>query len=159
MFGGYARGRRKRGIDSEAEKAEAFISLMRHGWGQDEPLFRQLFTSAFMPDATPDQMKWFNDLQRISVSPETAAAIRDVNDDLDITEILPEIQTPTLVLHVRDDGVVAFDEGRRMASMIPNARFVALEGRNHLILEDEPAWDRFLTEVRAFLDEIDPVAT
>ena len=112
-----------------------------------------------MPDATPDQMKWFNELQRISVAPETAAAIRDVNDDVDIVDLLPEIDTPTLVLHVRDDGIVSFDEGRRMASLIPNARFVPLEGRNHLMLEDEPAWSRFVTEVRAFLAEIDPIAS
>ena len=43
-----------------------------------------------------------------------------------------------------------------MAAMIPDSRFVALEGKNHLILEDEPAWPRFIEEVRAFLAEPDP---
>jgi pimeloyl-ACP methyl ester carboxylesterase len=157
LYGGYSRGRRKRGSESEIEKADAFIAMIRHGWGQDEPLFRQVFTSAFMPDATPDQMKWFNELQRVSTSPEIAARIRDTNEDVDVTELLPSVEAPTLVLHVRDDGIVPFDEGRRMASLIPNARFVPLEGRNHLMLEDEPAWGRYVSEVRGFLEEIDPV--
>jgi class 3 adenylate cyclase/pimeloyl-ACP methyl ester carboxylesterase len=151
LYGGYARGRRQRGSKVEAEQADAFITLIRHGWGQDNPSFRQLFTSAFMPEATPDQMTWFNELQRVSTSPEVAARIRDANEDVDISELLPQVRAPTLVLHCREDGVVPFDEGRRMAALIPNARFVPLEGRNHLILEDEPAWSRFQSEVRAFL--------
>jgi pimeloyl-ACP methyl ester carboxylesterase len=155
LYGGYSRGGRMRGSESEREKADAYVTMIRHGWGQDDPRFRQLFTSAFMPDATPDQMNWFNELQRVSVEPEMAARIREAYADIDITELLPKVDVPTLVLHVRDDGVVPFDEGRRMASLIPNARFVFLEGRNHLMLEDEPAWGRFVTEVRSFLDEID----
>jgi len=154
LYGGYARGRRQRGSKAAAEQADAFITLIRHGWGQDNPSFRQLFTSAFMPDATLDQMNWFNELQRISTSPEMAARIRDANEDVEISDLLPQVQVPTLVLHCREDGVVPFDEGRRMAAMIPNARFVALEGRNHLMLEDEPAWRRFQTEVRNFLAQL-----
>ena len=155
LYGGYSRGRRKRGSEAEAEKAEAFITMIRHGWGQDNPSFRQLFTSAFMPDATPDQVNWFNELQHVSTSPEVAARIRSANDDVDISDLLPQVHVPTLVLHVRDDGMVPFDEGRRMAALIPNARFVSLEGRNHLMLEDGPAWTRFISEVRSFLNQID----
>jgi pimeloyl-ACP methyl ester carboxylesterase len=129
--------------------------MIRHGWGQDNPQFRQLFTSAFMPDATPDQVKWFNELQRVSTSPEVAARIRNANEDVDVSDLLPQVHVPTLVLHVRDDGAVPFDEGRRMAALIPNARFVALDGRNHLMLEHEPAWTRFVSEVQNFLNEID----
>jgi pimeloyl-ACP methyl ester carboxylesterase len=155
LYGGYSRGRRKRGSRAEAEKADAFITMIRHGWGQDNPQFRQLFTSAFMPDATPDQVKWFNELQRVSTSPEVAARIRNANEDVDVSDLLPQVHVPTLVLHVRDDGAVPFDEGRRMAALIPNARFVALDGRNHLMLEHEPAWTRFVSEVQNFLNEID----
>ena len=158
LYGGYSRGGRMRNSESEKEKADAFVTMMRHGWGQDDPRFRQLFTSAFMPDATPDQIKWFNELQRVSVEPEMAARIRDTNENVDITEMLPKVDVPTLVMHVRDDGIVPFDEGRRLASLIPNARFVSLEGRNHLMLEDEPAWGRFVTEVQAFLNELDHTA-
>ena len=101
-------------------------------------------------------MAWFNELQRITTSPENAARIRASNDLIEVTELLPQITAPTLVLHCRNDAAVPFDEGRRMAAMIPDSRFVALEGKNHLILEDEPAWPRFIEEVRAFLAEPDP---
>ncbi|MEM7022018.1 MAG: alpha/beta fold hydrolase [Pseudomonadota bacterium] len=153
LYGGYARGRRKRGSKAAIEQADAMVTMIRHGWGQDNPSFRQLFTSAFMPDATPEQMRWFNELQKICVSPETAARIRDANENVDVTEVLSQIRAPTLVLHCREDGIVSFDEGRRMAAMIPGARFVPLEGRNHLMLDNEPAWPRFLSEVKSFLGD------
>jgi class 3 adenylate cyclase/pimeloyl-ACP methyl ester carboxylesterase len=151
LYGGYARGRRRRKSATDAANADAFITMIRNGWGQNNPAFRQLFTSAFMPDASADQMEWFNELQRVSVEPETAARIREVNEDVDVTEMLRNVSTPTLVLHCREDGVAAFEEGRRLAAMIPDARFVPLEGRNHLMLQGEPAWDEFLREVQAFL--------
>ena len=156
LYGGYARGSRKRGSQVEIEQAEAMNTLIRHGWGQDNPAFRQMFTSAFVPDATPQQMEWFNELQRISTSPENAVRNRNANNDVDVTSLLGRIAAPTLVLHCRDDGVVPFAEGRRMAAMIPEARFVSLEGRNHLILDNEPAWPRFLEEVQKFLSEDEP---
>jgi class 3 adenylate cyclase/pimeloyl-ACP methyl ester carboxylesterase len=155
LYGGYSRGLQRRGSEAEVEKSEAYITMIRHGWGQDNPSFRQLFTSGFMPDATPDQMNWFNELQRVSATPEIASRIRSANDKLDVSDLLPQIQVPTLVLHARDDGIIPFDEGRRLASSIPNARFVALEGRNHVMLEDEPAWTRFVSEVRNFLNQLD----
>ena len=155
LYGGYSRGRKNVGSEVEAEKADAYATMIRHGWGQDNPSFRQLFTSAFMPDATPDQVNWFNGLQRVSAAPEVAARIQSANDNMDVSKLLPQVHVPTLVLHVREDGIVPFEEGRRLAASIPNARFVSLEGRNHLMLEDEPAWTRFVTEVQNFLNQID----
>ncbi len=152
LYGGYARGRRKRGSPEEIEQTEAIATLMRQGWGQENPAFRQIFTSRFAPGATAEQAQWFNDLQRVTASPDNAVRIRQVIDEIDVDSFLSEITAPTLVLHCRDDAAVPFEEGRRMAAMIPGARFVALEGRNHLILEDEPAWPRFLQELKAFLD-------
>ncbi len=96
-------------------------------------------------------MDWFNELQRVTISPENAVRIRKINANVDVVDLLPQIKVPTLVLHCRDDGIVPFEEGRRLAALIPDARFVALDGRNHLILEDEPAWPRFVQEVRNFL--------
>ncbi|MFQ5974363.1 MAG: alpha/beta fold hydrolase [Alphaproteobacteria bacterium] len=152
LYGGYARGRGKRGSPGMTERVEALITLIRLGWGQENPAFRQIFTSLFIPGGTPEQAQWFNDLQRISTSPENAARLLQAFQHIDVSHLLSEIATPTLVLHCRDDAAVPFQEGRRMAAMIPGARFVALEGRNHLILKDEPAWPRFLEEVRKFLD-------
>ena len=152
LYGGFGRGRKKRNSPTEAENADAFKTMIRLGWGQDDPAFRQLFTSAFMPDASPDQMEWFNELQRISVNPDIAARIRDTNDEIDVSQILPQVKAETLVLHCREDGVVPFEEGRRMAALIPHARFVPLDGRNHLMLEGQDAWDVFLREINTFLD-------
>jgi pimeloyl-ACP methyl ester carboxylesterase len=153
LYGGYAQGRNKRGSVDEQQRSEADQTLIKQGWGQENPAFRQFFTSSFIPDGSPEQMNWFNELQRTTTSPENAARIRMANDDVDIVALLPRVTVPTLVLHCRDDAVAPFDEGRRMAAMIPDARFVALEGRNHLILEDEPIWPRFIEEITNFLAE------
>jgi class 3 adenylate cyclase/pimeloyl-ACP methyl ester carboxylesterase len=150
LYGGFAQGRRKRGAE-EVAQSEAFLTLMRQGWGQDNPAFRQIFTSLFLPEGTPEQVKWFNELQRMTTSPENAVRLRRAVDDIDVTDLLPKVRAPTLVLHCRGDAVQPFSEGRRMAALIPNARFVALEGKNHLILDFEPAWRRFVDEIESFL--------
>jgi DNA-binding winged helix-turn-helix (wHTH) protein/pimeloyl-ACP methyl ester carboxylesterase len=151
LAGSFARGRQKRGSVQDAATAEAMMTLMRQGWGQENPAFRQMFTSLFIPDGTPEQVQWWNDLQRITTSPENAVRLRKVVDQIDVTHLLPQVTVPTLVLHCRDDAVQPFDEGRRVAAGIPGARFIALEGRNHAPLKGEPAWDRLLQEVRDFI--------
>lgn len=153
LYGGFARGGEKRGSSTSKDQAIAMRTLIQTGWGQDNPAFRQMFTSSFVPGGTAGQWDWFNEMQRISVSPENAVRLRQANDNVDVTELLAQIDIPTLVLHCKNDGVVPFNEGRRMAAMIPGARFVALEGDNHLILEDEPAWPVFVDEIRNFLAE------
>jgi pimeloyl-ACP methyl ester carboxylesterase/DNA-binding winged helix-turn-helix (wHTH) protein len=152
LYGGFARGRRRRGSSEQAAQAEALLTLMRQGWGQENPAFRQIFTSLFIPGATVEQMQWFNDLQRMTASPENAVRLRNVIDHIDISDLLAQVSVPTLVLHCRDDAVQPFDEGRRLAAGIRGARFVALDGRNHLILENDPGWNRFVTEVKSFIN-------
>ncbi len=151
LYGGYAVGWAKRSAE-EREKGNAIVELIRQGWGQDNPAFRQIFTSQMMPGATAEQSQWFNDLQRNTTSPENAARLRLAMGDIDVVSLLPRVTTPTLVLHTREDAVAPFDGGRKIASMIPGARFVPLESANHLLIESEPAWPRFLAEVRAFLE-------
>ncbi len=151
LYGGYAVGRNKRGTGAEKEENDAMATLMRLGWGQTNPAFRQLFTSRFVPGGTKEQAEWFNELQRITVSPEMAVRIFNANGDSDVTALLPQVRVPTLVMHARDDAQVPFDAGRRMAAGIPGARFVPLQGQNHLFLETEPAFGQFLEHTRAFL--------
>ena len=151
LYGGFARGRRKRGSEEDIASSDAFITLMRQGWGQENPAFRQLFTSLFIPGGTAEQVQWFNDLQRITTSPDNAARLRQALDLIDVTDLLPRVTAPTLVLHCRDDAVQPFEEGRRLAAGIPGARFVALEGRNHCILQGDSGWERFVDEIRRFL--------
>ena len=153
LYGGFLVGKRRTGSESDVQQADMQREMIRQGWGQDNPAFRQFFTTLFMPGATKEQMDWFNELQRTTTSPESAAKLRDVVDNTDISDLAGQISVPTLVLHCRDDGIVPFEAGRRMAAMIPDARFVALDGANHLMLEHEPAWPRFLSEVQSFLED------
>ena len=153
LYGGFAAGAREIGNEDYIEQIEMHQQLMRKGWGRNNPAFRQFFTSLFMPGGTKEQMDWFNELQRKTTSGETAARLTEVTAGINVTELLPQIKIPTLVLHCRDDALCPFEAGRRLAAGIPNARFVPLDGENHLILEDEPAWPRFLSEVRQFLAE------
>jgi DNA-binding winged helix-turn-helix (wHTH) protein/pimeloyl-ACP methyl ester carboxylesterase len=147
LYGGFARGRAKR----DPEHARTLLSLVRQGWGQENPAFRQFFTSLFFPEGTPEQMQWFNDLQRITTSPENAVRIMQATGEVDISDLLPQVRVPTLVLHCRNDAGVVLDEGRRLAAGIPGAKFVALESRNHLVLKSEPAWEKFIGEIKSFL--------
>ena len=151
LFGGFARGMLRRGDIHGIEQFEALMTLVRHGWGQENPAFRQIFTSQFIPGGTVEQAQWFNDLQRITTSPENAVRIMQAMAGIDVTDLLSRVKVPTLVLHCRNDARVAFEEGRRIAAGIPGARFVALEGSNHVILEDDPGRNRLLDEIREFL--------
>ncbi len=154
LYGGFAMGRTKRATtEAEREQDAAMLTLMRLGWGQDDSSFRQLFTSQFIPDGTREQMDWFNELQRISTSPENAARALEIAGLVDVTELLPQVAVPTLVMHAKDEVRVPFEGGRRMAAAIPGARFVPLQSRNHLILGDEPAFGRFIEELTGFLRE------
>jgi len=152
LYGGFALGPLKRS-PAETEQALAMMTLMRQGWGTENPAFRQMFTSLFIPEGTKEQFEWFNELQRIAISPENAFRVRKAVGDIDVRDLLPKVRVPTLVIHARGDAVVPLELGRTMASEIPGARFVVLQSRNHLILEKEPASDRFLEEVNLFLTQ------
>ena len=156
LYGSYAVGWRHRtGPDYSPgfrRLEEALLQLMADGWGRDNPAFRQVFTSIFIPDGSVEQERWFNDLQRETTSPHIAVRLEKEFGDIDVRDLLEDVRCPVLVLHARDDQVIPFQAGRQLAAGIPDARFVALDGQNHVLLEDEPAWDRFLEETYAFLD-------
>jgi pimeloyl-ACP methyl ester carboxylesterase/DNA-binding CsgD family transcriptional regulator len=150
LYGGYARGRRHRGPAS-VEEAELLVRMIRVGWGQPLPAYRRVFTTLFIPEGNAEQMEWIDELQRTSSSAEQAAAIRAARDRLDVTDSAPRVRAPTLVLHSLHEQLVPFDEGRLMASLIPGSQFVALDSKNHILLEDEPAWPEFVSSVGEFL--------
>ena len=127
LWGGYARGRRQRGTIEETEMSQAFLTLMRQGWGQDNPVFRKMFASLYLPDCTAEQIEWWTDLQRVATSPENAIRIRQAIDDIDVAELLPRVTVPTLILHSRSEAVAPLDEARLMAAKIPNARLSYLK--------------------------------
>src|SRR6202035_488052 len=123
------------------------LTLVRLGWGQENPSFRQMFTTQFIPGANKEVADWFNEFQRISSSPADAARNLLANGEADVNALLSQFKVPTLVMHARHDARVPFESGRRMAAGIPDARFLPLESQNHVILESEPAFDRFIEEV------------
>ena len=155
LYGAYTRGRVKRG--EPMSELEATQTLMRQGWGRDNPAYRMMFTSQFMPGATLEQMNWFNELQRISTNGENAARVQFIGSHIDVLDRLPHVKAPTLVLHATGDQRVGFNEGRQLASLIPNAHLVALESQNHLTLADEPAWEKLIANVRHFIATGEPL--
>jgi pimeloyl-ACP methyl ester carboxylesterase/DNA-binding SARP family transcriptional activator len=150
LYGGSARGWKHRARGA-SESRGGLQSLLRQGWGQDNPAFRQVFTTLFMPGASVEQAAWFNELQRVSTTAENAYRITQAFAEVDLSDRLAEVSVPTLVMHATGDAMVPFEEARILAAGIPDARFVALESNNHLLLDDEPAFARFLAEIRAFL--------
>jgi pimeloyl-ACP methyl ester carboxylesterase len=130
---------------------EAMMVLMRQGWGGRNAAFRQIFTTTFFPEASQQLAEEFNELQRLSTTPDNAADLLSALGDIDISGELSRIHVPTLVLHSRDDAVVPMKDGLELASGIAGARFVPLESRNHVVLPTEPAWARFSTEIEGFL--------
>jgi pimeloyl-ACP methyl ester carboxylesterase len=152
LYGGFVQGSLVRARTAhEREESHMLSRVMPGFWGQDNPAFRMFFATRFVPDGTPEQMRWFSDLQRISTSPEIAVRLRTTSSEIDVAALAPLVRAPTLVLHATGDAVVPFDQGRTVAALIPGARFVSLDGRNHVLLESEPAWSRFTEEVNRFL--------
>jgi pimeloyl-ACP methyl ester carboxylesterase/AraC-like DNA-binding protein len=149
---GYAAGWAVRGDPAEVARRQAMMTLTEVGWGADNPAYRQLFTNHYIPDATPQQMGWFNDMQRLSASPENAVRLQLVLGGIDVRALLPRLRTPILVFHSRNDQAVPFAQGAELAAGIPDARFVPLESRNHILLAGEPAWATFADLSREFLD-------
>jgi pimeloyl-ACP methyl ester carboxylesterase/DNA-binding CsgD family transcriptional regulator len=151
LHGGYARGRlvRSNTPDQRAE-AEMMCALAKLGWGKQEASFRQFFTTQFIPGGTPEQHQWFNEMERLSTSPENAARFMHEFNGIDVTGLLAQVQCPTLVLHSVRDARVPFEEGRLLATSIPGAQFVAIDSPNHLLLGHEPGWQRWVDAVRQF---------
>lgn len=154
LLNAYGRGARTR-AQTEAERLEAdtLVNFIRIGWGRDNPAFLQFFTNLFIPDGTPEQHRWWGDLERETVSPEVAAQLVWHMHGIDVLDDAARLRVPTLVASSRGDMRVPFEEGRTLAAAIPGARFVPLESKNHVLLPDEPAWTVFHDELAAFLGQ------
>lgn len=151
LYGGYSRGRRRRGNPEAAAESEALVTLIRQGWGRDNPAFRQTMTSLFMPEASKLEEAWFNDFQKACGPGENIARFREVFDEIDVANLLDGVNVPTLVVHCVGDSVAPLSEGKLLASRIPGAHFVTLNSNNHMIFERDPEFPRFLQSIRDFL--------
>jgi pimeloyl-ACP methyl ester carboxylesterase/DNA-binding CsgD family transcriptional regulator len=151
LYGSYARGAYRRGDPDRENFYRAMMDLVRLEWGSDNPTYRQVFTSRFIPEGTDEQVGWFNDLCRKTLTAENAAQLLESRATLDVMDLLSEVRTPTLVMHASGDVVAPLTEGHILAAGIPGAQFVELDSQNHILLEHEPAWTRFCEEVLEFL--------
>ena len=152
LYGGYTRGGLLRGTETQQVAFQAMLDLARVAWGSDNPTFRQVFTSRFIPGGSDEQLRWFSELCRKTTSPDLAGALLRARGATDVSGLLGRVQTPTLVVHARDDAIAPLAEGRLLAAEIHGAEFVELDSRNHILLEHEPAWQRFQDAVLTFLD-------
>ena len=150
LYGGYARGWRSAPPHVQ-KRTEAMITLMQDGWGSDNPAFRQLFTSVFIPDATREIQDWFNEMQRVTTSPKNAVALMNALGEVDVSKRLSDVRAPALVIHPRGDLTVPYKRAREMAVGIEGARFVTLENRNHIPLPHHATTQRMIQEIEAFL--------
>jgi pimeloyl-ACP methyl ester carboxylesterase len=153
LYGAYARGLLHR--DGSPEKLKQSLELarglIREGWGSEEESHRQFFTSQFMPDSTAEQQHAMNEMQRLSATPAVAERLVTVTADINVVDLLPKVKAPTLVMHLRGDLRAPFVLGQEIAAAIPGARFMPLEGRNHLQLPTDPAYREFYNAVSTFL--------
>ena len=150
LYGAYARGVFCRDDPNRESFYRAMIDIVRLEWGSDNPTFRQVFTSRFIPGGTDEQVGWFNELCRKTLTAEIAARLLEARATLDVTALLGEVRTPTLVLHARDDAVAPIAEGHILAAGIPGAQIVELDSKNHILLENEPAWERIREAILEF---------
>ncbi len=150
LLGGYARGWALRLQGDDLARREAMVTITRTGWGSDNPAYLQMFTSLFIPGGTPEQLGWWNELQKVSTSPENAERLQRVLSTVDVTALLGKVTVPTLVAHAKGDHVIPFEVGKQLAQSIPGAKFLALDSQNHVLLEHEPGWQDFLAAARSF---------
>lgn len=152
LYGGFVQGRLQRNPPQhdEANMLEELVSL---GWGRPDPAFRRIFASLFAPDASPIELDAFDELQRVSTSPANALRFVQMFNRIDVLDLASKVTVPTLVLHASDENEIPLAQSKLMASRIPDAKFVALDSRNHILGANEPAWQDFLREVEDFIKQ------
>jgi len=153
LYDSYSRGNlTEKASLQQRKEAKALTEMIEAGWGkQNTDMFRRIFADLLMPGASRKKHRWLAELQRQTASPSMAAQLWEAYNRINVQHLAREVEIPTLIFHVKGDKVIPFEAGRRLASLIPNSRFVPLESENHILLEEEPAWERFLTEVRSFI--------
>jgi DNA-binding winged helix-turn-helix (wHTH) protein/alpha-beta hydrolase superfamily lysophospholipase len=152
LYGAYCRGAQARpGYDPEED--QALLTLIRKGWGRDTPAFRQLFTSRFFrSDADPALIAHFNELQRRSADPDTAARYHEsCHRRGDGRDLFRQLRIPVLILHSGEDLAVSADEGRLLASVIPGSQLVLLPSGAHYFPTDTELVTRAARAITRFL--------
>ena len=153
LIGGFSRGKGQRGDPSYQEKSKMEQTMILSGWENENPAFRQYFTSTMIPEGSKEQMDAFNNVMKVATSAKNALRIQTTNDQIDVSDLLPLIDVPTIIFHSIDDARVPISESKFMAANIKNSRFVPLKGKNHVLLETDKDWNLFKDEVTKFLND------
>ncbi|MEL6449412.1 MAG: alpha/beta fold hydrolase [Pseudomonadota bacterium] len=150
LHGTYARGMNRRGDATQEQQASLQVRLAEVGWAVPDSRFVEVFSKQMVPDAGEQEIRWFNDLQQTTCDGKTAGKLEAAMHDIDVSELASSLRPPALVTHGIDEVAVPFEEGRRLASLIPNATFLPLGSKNHVLLAAEPAWPEFVAAVETF---------
>ncbi|MEL6645137.1 MAG: alpha/beta fold hydrolase [Pseudomonadota bacterium] len=156
LFGGFARGSTRRGDPEAAALYRAVVEVFRHGLNNPNPTFQDVFTTRFIPDASPEHRQWFNELCQKSTDAEVGANLLLARSEIDVSDLLPQVTVPTLVMHVEGDQAQPIAEAKLMARNIPGAEFTALPGNNHILQPSEPGWAIFRDRLETFLGTAKP---
>ena len=151
LIGGFARGKGKRNDPSYAAKSEMEQMMILSGWEDENPAFRQFFASTMIPEGTKEQMDSFNNIMKVTTSAKNAAKISSVNDQIDVSDLLSQLEVPTIIFHCTDDARVPISEGKFLSAHIKNSKFISIKSKNHLLLETDEGWELFKEEVNNFL--------
>ncbi len=152
IYGGYLRGMAQRNpTAAESEEIALYPRLIKLAWSTDNPAYKLFISTELLPAGTIEQIGWLNDLQRVSTSADNAMRLQQLYCHINVTELAVGVRCPTLILHAKNEVAVPFEEGRLIATHVPNARLVPLDSKNHLLLPGDLAWEQLWREFYQFL--------
>ncbi len=154
-IGGFRQGPLARAEPRHVELTAALDAIGRVGWDDDYPSIRDHFARVLAPDATPEDQRIYAEAMRDTITADEFSHFREAIGKIDVTEILPHVQCPALILHATGERMHPLQQGRSLAAGIPNCRFVALNSRNHVMPVYDPAWPVALREINRFLAELE----
>lgn len=151
LVGGYVEGRVFRPVAPGSVDEETMLAMIRAGWGKADSPFIRGFATIFAPDATPEQRDELVEMQLSTASAETAVTLRRVIDRFDVRADLPRVDVPALIFHAAGDAIHPISQGQKLAAHLKGAQFFRLEGGNHMLLPQDPAWHLVMDRTDAFL--------
>jgi pimeloyl-ACP methyl ester carboxylesterase/DNA-binding winged helix-turn-helix (wHTH) protein len=153
----YARGRSARARDAgERDAADLDLRLALAGLRTQNRSYLRFSAAQLRADDPPRKWDEFTSYQHLTVSTANGVRFLETISRIDISDLARHVSCPTLIVHSRDDPRVPVSQAMELAKLIPGSQLVLLDGRNHLLTADEPAWPAFLAELHTFLAE-DPV--
>ena len=130
---------------------EAAYTLISNGWAQGA--IRELFASYEMPGASDVEKRFFSEVMRESATPEDFKAFGASELLVDVKALAEQVRVPTLIVQTRDDQMNSLARGKKLADLVPGARFVVVEGADHIPMPGTPESEQIAQVVVPFLDQ------